>query len=57
MYILENPNINLGTTAIENVVVENNACKGIYNLHGQKLERLPESGIVIVDGRKYLVYS
>ena len=56
MYIVENPNINLGTTAIENVVVdENNACKGIYNLHGQKLERLPESGIVIVDGRKYLV--
>ena len=55
MYIVENPNIKLGETAIENVVDENNACKGIYNLHGQKLERLPVSGFVIVDGRKYLV--
>ncbi len=57
MYIVENPNISFGTsTAIEEVVVEeNNACKGIYNLHGQKLERLPESGIVIVDGHKYLI--
>ena len=56
MCIVENPNISFVETAIENVVVEdNNACKGIYNLHGQKLERLPASGIVIVDGRKYLV--
>ena len=57
MYIVENPNINFGeSTAIENVVVEENSmCKGIYNLHGQKLERLPASGIVIVDGRKYLI--
>ena len=55
MCILENPNIKLGgSTAIENVV-ENDVCKGIYNLYGQKLERLPDSGIVIVDGRKYLV--
>ena len=56
MYIVENPNISFGETTIENVVVEESgACKGIYNLHGQKLERLPASGIVIVDGRKYLV--
>ena len=56
MYIVENPNIKLGSTGMENVVVENdNAPKAIYNLHGQKLDRLPTSGIVIVDGRKYLI--
>ena len=56
MYILENPNIKLGvSTAVENVVEENNAPKGIYNLHGQKLDKLPASGIVIVNGRKYLI--
>ena len=56
MYIVENPNIKLGSTGVENVVVENdNAPKAIYNLHGQKLDRLPTSGIVIVDGRKYLI--
>ena len=55
MYIVENPNIKLDEdTAIENVTV-NNASKGIYNLQGQKLDRLPESGIVIVNGSKYLV--
>ena len=55
MCIIENPNISFGETAIENIVGEESACKGIYNLHGQKLERLPVSGIVIVDGRKFLV--
>ncbi len=55
MCIIENPNISFGETAIENIVGEESACKGIYNLHGQKLERLPASGIVIVDGRKFLV--
>lgn len=57
MYIVENPNISLDNiTGVENIVVnEDKACKGIYNLHGQKLERLPASGIVIVDGRKYLI--
>ena len=57
MYIIENPNISFGeTTAVENVVVEgDSAPKGIYNLHGQKLDRLPASGIVIVDGRKHLI--
>lgn len=56
-YIIENPNIKFGeSTDIENIVVkEDNAPKGIYNLHGQKLDRLPASGIVIVDGRKYLI--
>ena len=56
MYIVENPNIKLGSTGVENVVVEkDDAPKAIYNLHGQKLDRLPASGIVIVDGRKYLI--
>ena len=53
--IWENPNINLNEeTAVENVVVTT-AVKGIYNLQGQKLENLPETGIVIVNGEKYLV--
>ena len=55
MYIYENPNINLNGTCIDNVAFEDNVCKGIYNLHGQKLEKLPSEGIVIVNGRKYLV--
>ncbi|MBR4848298.1 MAG: hypothetical protein IKV07_02950, partial [Bacteroidaceae bacterium] len=57
MYIVENPNIKFGdSTGVEGVVVEkDDAPKAIYNLQGQKLDRLPESGIVIVDGRKYLI--
>ena len=57
MYILENPNINLDEAlGVENVVVEeNDVPKVIYNLHGMKLDRLPESGIVIIDGRKYVI--
>ena len=57
MYIVENPNITLDDfTAVESVVVtEDNTRKGIYNLHGQRLEGLPASGIVIVDGRKYII--
>ena len=55
MCIIENPNISFGETAIKNIVGEESVCKGIYNLHGQKLQRLPASGIVIVDGRKFLV--
>lgn len=57
MYIFENPNISLGDlTDIEPVViVEENVPAGIYNVFGQKLEGLPASGIVIVNGRKYLV--
>ena len=57
MYILENPNIKLGgETGVGNVVVEeHDAPKAIYNLHGQKLDKLPASGIVIMNGRKYLI--
>ena len=57
MYIFENPNISLGDlTDIEPVViVEENVRTGIYNIFGQKLDGLPASGIVIVNGRKYLV--
>lgn len=57
MYIFENPNISLGDlTDIEPVViVEENVRTGIYNIFGQKLDRLPSSGIVIIDGRKYLI--
>ncbi len=57
MYIIENPNIKLGeTTGVENIVVAGeDAPRGIYNIYGQKLDRLPQSGIVIVDGRKYLI--
>ena len=57
MYILENPNIKLGgETGVGNVVVEeHDAPKAIYNLHGQKLDKLPASGIVIINGRKYLI--
>ena len=57
MYIVENPNINLDDlTGVENIVVnEDNAPKAIYNLLGQKLDRLPASGVVIVNGRKYMI--
>lgn len=57
MCIFENPNIVLNeSSAVENIVAtDENSCKGIYNLLGQKLDKLPSSGIVIVDGRKYLI--
>ena len=56
MYIVENPNISLGgTTDVEHIVEKDNAPKAIYNLFGQKLDKLPASGIVIIDGRKYIV--
>ena len=58
MYIVENPNINLDDlTGVENIVVnEDNAPKAIiYNLLGQKLDKLPAAGIVIVNGRKYMI--
>ena len=57
MYIVENPNISLDDlTGVEDVVVEeDNASKEIYNLHGQKLDKLPSSGIVIINRRKYLI--
>ena len=57
MCIFENPNIGFGeTTGVEDVVVEGeNATKGVYNMLGQKLDKLPASGFVIVDGRKQLI--
>ena len=57
MYIVENPNISLDDlTGVEDVVVEeDNAQDVIYNLHGQKLDKLPSSGIVIINRRKYLI--
>ena len=56
MYIVENPNISLGgTTDVEDIVEKDDAPKAIYNLFGQKLDKLPASGIVIIDGRKYIV--
>ena len=42
------------STGIDDVVVKNNVCD-IYNLKGEKLERVPESGIVILNGKKLLV--
>ena len=57
MYIVENPNIKIGNaTGVESVVLkEDDAPKGIYNMLGQKLDKLPASGVVIVDGRKYII--
>ena len=42
-------------TAIEEVVVGKTCYKGFYNLQGQKLNDMPTSGIVIVDGQKVLI--
>ena len=57
MCIFENPNIKIGNaTGVESVVLkENDAPKGVYNMLGQKLDKLPASGFVIVDGRKYII--
>ncbi len=59
MEIIENPNINVVDifTSIDEItfVDEWVAPTGIYNLQGQKLERLPDEGIVIVNGKKRLI--
>ena len=56
MYIVENPNIEVAdiVTSIQKAAsaAEGTAPRGIYNLHGQKLQAMPEEGIVIVDGKK-----
>ena len=54
-YILENPNISIDESAIEEVVTEKTVRKGIYNLQGKKLKALPATGIVIVDNKKVYV--
>ena len=53
-YILENPNITLNDTSVE-AAVKKEVNEGIYNLQGQKLNSLPTSGIVIVNGKKYVI--
>ena len=57
MYIVENPNITLnGSTDVEDIILEkNDTPRAIYNLQGRKLDKLPASGIVIIDGHKYVI--
>ena len=43
-----------GTTAIENVVVENEV-KAIFDLTGRKVEEITAPGIYIINGKKVLV--
>ncbi len=54
-YILENPNITSEVLPVEEMTIDNNVSKGIYNLQGQKLYSLPTPGIVIIDGKKALI--
>ena len=55
LYIIENPNITSEVLPVEEMIIDNNVSKGIYNLQGQKLYSLPTSGIVIIDGKKALI--
>lgn len=57
LQFIENPNVKVEVdTSVDGItIVEDNANYGIYNLQGQKLESLPSSGIVIVNGKKVLV--
>jgi hypothetical protein len=58
LYIIENPNIEVDDllTSIQEVATsEKVSQKGIYNLHGQKLNALPKEGVVIVDGKKKVI--
>lgn len=55
MYIVENPNVKLNETSIEETLVDNTPRKGIFNLQGQRLNSLPSSGIVIVDNKKIFI--
>ena len=43
------------TTGIENIVVENNAIKGIFDIQGRKVEAITVPGLYIVNGKKVLV--
>ena len=42
-------------TGIENIVVENAAVKGIFDMHGRKIDAITAPGLYIVDGKKVLV--
>ena len=42
-------------TAIENVVVENNAAEGIFDMQGRKIEAITAPGLYIINGVKVLV--
>ena len=42
-------------TAIENVVVENAAVKGIFDIQGRKIDAITAPGLYIVNGKKVLV--
>lgn len=42
-------------TSIGNIITEESAVKGIYDLTGRKLEQITAPGIYIVDGKKVLV--
>ena len=55
LYIIENPNVTLDVLSVEEMTAENTVCKGIYNLQGQKLSSVPETGIVVIDGKKHLI--
>lgn len=42
-------------TGISNVAVKNNISRGIYNLQGQKMQGKLNSGLYIINGKKYIV--
>ena len=42
-------------TAIENVVVENNAAEGIFDMQGRKMDAITAPGLYIVNGKKVMV--
>ena len=42
-------------TAIENVVVENAAVKGLFDMQGRKIDAITAPGLYIVNGKKVLV--
>ena len=42
-------------TGIENIVAENNAIKGIFDIQGRKVEEITAPGLYIVNGKKVLV--
>ena len=59
MYIIENPNIEVNDiiTSIDNIIggTNNAEVDAIYNMQGQKLNAIPQQGVVIVNGKKKVV--